>query len=126
MIEDIALTVRKSDILPDWWVIERRAHDGSMRIVHHDDGNGAHLVCSSRLGNADIEGYASEMLAIADAIIERDYVAFRRCAVNCGTDGVRLWSPRNSDPDSTPTVPYARALELAKEIRAKVTPTEMP
>jgi hypothetical protein len=88
------LTIRKSDALDDWYVIERAEHDG--RSWLEPTQYGVAFQCSARISDADVEGYASEMLAIADAIEAGTVARFKRCAVDATSDVVRFWSPRNS------------------------------
>lgn len=111
------LTIRKSDDLGDWYVIERAEHDGR-QWMESTGPNSATLRCSSRFSDADVEGYATEMLAIAVTIELRSRVLFRRCAVDATTEPVRFWSPRNSQIDGEVTL--AEAVALAKEIRTVV------
>lgn len=115
-IHNVELTCRKSDGMDDWYVIERKNHDGRVWMEQVSD-IGFSLRSSARLGNADIEGSAFEMQAIAQAIKAKDQANFRRCAVYVRDDGmVEMFSPRNSDGPSI--VPYARAEALAEEILA--------
>lgn len=110
----MTLTMRKSEWLDDWYVIEKTEHEGVQRIV--SDGPGvSHLFCSSRISDADVEGRASEMLALADAIERREIETFKRCAVDARTDRVQLWSPRNSQRPGI--VSRADADALAAQIR---------
>lgn len=112
-----ALTIRRSEA-SDWYVIERLVHDGHVWIEWSNNGRSGSVRASSRIGNADIEGTAAEMRAIAVAVRDRADVSFRRCAAKTVNDGVLLWSPRNSD--SPTLVAYPVALELAKLILAEV------
>ena len=59
------VTVNKNDDMGDWYTIERAEHDGRHWMERTDYGMA--LMSSSRIGNADIEGTASEMLTIAAA-----------------------------------------------------------
>lgn len=89
------LTLRKASMLDDWYIIERAEHDG--RVWMESTGpNSSALRCSSRFSDADVEGTAEEMLAIADAIEARRVFTARRCAVEITWDGAEFWSPRNS------------------------------
>lgn len=116
------LTVKKSEHLDDWYLIERAEHDG--RIWTEEVEPDMHVLrCSSRFSDADVEGHATEMLAIADAIEKRGEASFKRCAVDARCEQVTFRSPRNSEEDGV--VPYADALALAAEIRRVcVTSTE--
>jgi hypothetical protein len=118
MTEAVNLTLRKSDWLDDWYVIERAEHDG--RTWLEPIPGGLAFMCSARLGDADIEGTAAEMLAIADAIETNRSVSFRRCAARREGTGYLLGSPRNSVKFTA--VRLADAMALAAIIRAAVTP----
>lgn len=89
-----ALVIRKSEWLDDWYLIERAEHDGREWMEKVEGGMA--LRKSSRISDADVEGSAAEMLAIADAIDKRTAFYAKRCAVNAEEDQVRFWSPRNS------------------------------
>lgn len=110
------LTLRESG-LDDWYVIELAEHDG--RTWLERDGNGCYgLRCSSRMSDADVEGTAAEMLAIANAIDARGHVSFKRCAVRWTDAHAEFWSPRNSQRRGI--VSHDDARLLAEEIRAKL------
>lgn len=115
MPAETRLTLVKSDCIEDWYLIERAEHDGR-EWFEQTGPNTFALRMSARLGNADIEGSAAEMRAIAKAIREHDYTSFRRCAVDARSTKkpTRFWSPRNSIGRGE--VPYADALALAEEI----------
>jgi hypothetical protein len=120
IIYDVELACRKSDGMTDWYVIERKHHDGR-EWFERTGSNSFSLRTSARIGNADIEGSGAEMKAIARAIKDRREARFRRCAVRVRDDGnVEMSSPRNSHGPSL--VPYARATVLADEILALETP----
>ena len=109
------LTIRKSDNLEDWYVIERAEHDGRM-WVRQDAPNVSSLMSSARFSDADVEGTAAEMVALADAIEKRALgLDARRCAVDARKDRVEFWSPRNSSTSGYCTIEEATA--LAREIR---------
>lgn len=107
------LTLRKSDNIDDWYFIERAEHDG--RRWMEPTRYGMALRTSARFSDADVEGSASEMLDIADAIERHKIKNHKRCAVDATTEPVKFHSPRNSQIDGETT--YAEALELAIEIR---------
>jgi len=108
------LTLRKSEWLDDWYVIERVHHDGRTWLEPME-GGGVALMCSSRLGNADIEGTSDHMRALAAAIDRHERESFKRCAVQPVEGGWHIWSPRNSiDPS---IISDAQAQQLAGEIR---------
>jgi hypothetical protein len=131
------LILLKTDVLDDWYVIERAEHDGrvwSEPVPGRPDV--AVLRSSARFSDADVEGTAEEMRAIARAIRERQQVSFRRCAVDAriadaGRSGrpvyealaaavtrVRFWSPRNSQTPGSTT--FEEALELAVQIEKEL------
>lgn len=124
---DVALMCRKCEGMTDWYLIERAEHDGREWLEPFKDGYGGSLQCSSRIGNADIEGSLADMVALAMAIKltpafgvdAATAVSFKRCAVKATADGVLLWSPRNSDEPTLVT--KERALALADQILA-ITP----
>jgi hypothetical protein len=105
------LTLRKG-FLDDWWIIERAEHDGREGIT---DGMYWH---SARISDADVEGGASEMLAIAEAIRARGNFSAKRCAVEVDGDRVAFRSPRNSQTDGIVSLAVADA--LADEILAEL------
>ena len=111
------LTLRKSEFLDDWYVIERAEHEGEPWVEDHGDGTGS-LRDPARFSDADVEGTAAEMCAIATAIEKRDHAAFRRCAVSTHSAGVSFWSPRNSQESGY--VSLAEADELAALIRKEL------
>lgn len=82
---------------------------------------GGYLIEGANGGDADIEGSAEEMRALANAIRHRSTVTFRRCAVAVSSSGVRFWSPRNSQLPPR-FIPHADALDLAKQIEQRLGP----
>jgi hypothetical protein len=111
------LTLKKSEFLDDWYVIERAEHDGK-EWFEKTGPNTMTLRCSSRFSDASVEGTSGEMLVLANAIEKRTTASFRRCAVNATEEPVRFWSPRNSEVDGECSL--AEADELAKEIIKKL------
>ena len=107
------LTLRKSDSRDDWHVIEQAEHDGRLWMERIGE-NGAALRTSARFSDADVEGMAVEMRALAQAIRVRTNRAFKRCAVGFVGDAVDFWSPRNSTEPGR--VSLADADALADEI----------
>lgn len=108
-----ALTLRRSENTDDWFLIERLNHDGRNWFEPIREAGkiiGQRFMCSSRIGNADIEGSADHMRAIAAAIRDRSSDNFKRCAVNTTDSGVELWSPRNSEARSLVSQSVADAL----------------
>jgi hypothetical protein len=117
MAENIQLTIRKSSCMDDWYLIERKYHDG--KEWFNKIPGGSELCCSSRIGNADIEGTGEEMLSIAKAIDEMKNIGFRRCAVEFTKDGVLFASPRNTI-DTGPSVTLDNAKALSLEIKSLI------
>lgn len=91
------LTVTKSDALADWWVIEQV---GERRVWIEETDYGGRVMDSLRISDADVEGSGIEVRAIAEAIQRHEGAEFKRCAVSWEPDGVRFWSPRNSQEPS--------------------------
>lgn len=113
------LTVKKSEFLTDWYVIERLEHDG--REWMETTGPGCmSLRLSSRFSDADVEGPSYEILAIARAIEQRSEAIFKRCSVDATSDPVKFSSPRNSRKDGECSL--AEADELVITIRRQVRP----
>ena len=122
-VDSVPLTLRGDDG-HDWYVIERRDHDGR-RWMEREGPSVVALHTSARFSqNADVEGNASEMLAIADAIETRGEFSAKRCAVWFDGDRALFESPRNSETPGVVTV--ADADELAAQIRARLVPKETP
>lgn len=111
---NVALTIRKSEAIDDWYVIERKVHDGRVWTEYDRNGDGT-LMVSARFSDADVEGTSAEMLAIAEAIFASEATAFRRCAVDARTPQVKFYSPRNSQRPGV--VSDTDALALAREIQ---------
>jgi hypothetical protein len=109
-----ALTLSKSEWRDDWYVIERRDHDGRMWIQPTEYGSS--LMCSASISDADVEGTADQMALIAMAIERRCSFSAKRCEVRVDGDKVYFCSPRNSTRDAV--VPLAVADALAREIMA--------
>lgn len=103
------LTMRKSDHLGDWYIIERAEHDGREWLERTGPASMA-LRCSSRFSDADVEGTAFEMLALARAIKQRRRERFKRCAVDATSEPVKFCSPRNSTVEGETTLAEADAL----------------
>jgi hypothetical protein len=90
------LTIRKSEHIPDWYVIEP-------------------VEPNERWADAAVEGYSYEMVAIAEAIDNRDEARFTRCMVVANIEPVLFLSPRNSsgaDGEAT----REEALDLSRQI----------
>lgn len=116
---DGALAVRRDD---ETLLVERAEHDGRRwqeRVPFGDGTFAAQLHCSARLvSDADVEGDAAEMLALACAIESRMAFKAKRCAVRVEGDRAALWSPHNSSRACW--VPLAVARMLAAEIRREL------
>ena len=112
----VPLTLRKSDMIDDWYLIERRNHDG--RTWSEQTEYGTSYQTSARISDADVEGCAHAMLGIATAIEERSTFRAKRCAVWFEGDRACFSSPRNSQRPGTVTLEDAD--NLAKEIREKL------
>lgn len=114
------LAFRKSEWLDNWWLIERAEHEHRQWDEERPMAGGGvaiYYMDSSRVCDADVEGYAEEMLEIAEAIERRSRASSKRCAVEVMGDGsVHFWSPRNSQEHGVATL--AEADELAALIRA--------
>lgn len=117
------LTLRKCDDIGDWYVIERAEHDGRSWFEPVAK-NAMSLQCSSRFSDADVEGFAFEMLEIAAAIEQRGRASFKRCRVDATGEPVRFSSPRNSQRDGECSLQEAD--ELAAEIRRVLAAVEIP
>ncbi len=116
------LTIRKCEDMGDWYVIERAEAEGEHREwMERTAPNCARFMSSARLSDADVEGQGVEILNIAAAIETRAGENHKRCAVKIFGDSVYLWSPRNSNEEPEP-VTLAEADDLARQIRAMVTP----
>ena len=115
MGSDRAMTLRKSDWLDDWYVIEWAEHEHTMGVVPVG-GRGFAFTHSGRVGDADVEGTAAEMLALAAAIESGGWAGGSRCRAVTRPDGkVHLCSPRNSIDGIVVT--RESAASLAAEIR---------
>jgi len=112
----VPLTLRKSDMLDDWYLIERKYHDGKTWLEPTEYGY--RYQTSARISDADVEGCSQEMLAIATAIETRSEFSAKRCGVWFEGDGVCFSSPRNSQTPGIVTLEDAD--NLAKEIREKL------
>ena len=108
------LTIRKSDNLADWYLIERAEHDGRTWLERVEGGLA--MRASARFSDADVEGTAEEMRDVADAIQRGTYAEHVRCAVDARGDLVLFHSPRNSQTRGI--VDHVEAVALAVEIRA--------
>lgn len=85
----------KFDYLANWYTIERADHANKSWLEEDKDGNLSSRY-SGRIGDADVEGPAGEMVGIAEAIRKRGKAEYKRCAVEVFGKTVEFWSPRNS------------------------------
>lgn len=112
---DRQLTLIQSDSGIDWYTIEWAQHEHK----HWAEplSNNAFALCwSGRPSDADIEGTAAEMAAIADALRDKRSVGFYRCAATHLVGGrFALFSPRNSKKEAI--ISAEQAEHLAAEIR---------
>lgn len=115
--QDRALTLRKSDHMGDWYIIEWANHADSTWIENR--GSFDAWMTSGRMGDADAEGYGGEMLHIATAIEARVDEEFRRVGLRFVPGGAHIYSPRNSS-DCGPVLPFDVLDALAVTIRATV------
>jgi len=112
----VRLTLRKCESMGDWWVIERAEHDGRT-WMEQTGPNSMALRTSSRFSDADVEGTASEMLEIAEAIRARGTFRAKRCSVDATGPEVRFSSPRNSSHDGTTSIAFADELAGLIEVQ---------
>jgi hypothetical protein len=117
------LTLRSSAEFDDWYLIERKEHDGR-EWLEPTGPNSMSVRRSARISDADIEGTGDEMRAIARAITARADYSEKRCAAEADGERVYLWSPRNSTRRAV--VPFAIADALADEIRAALDKPKAP
>lgn len=110
------LTLRKSEHVADWWLIERSEHDG--REWFAPIAGGFSFQCSARISDADVEGDCADMHGIASAIERCEGYAAKRCEVAFEHGQAFFRSPRNSEVWGEATM--AEADELAALIRATV------
>ena len=115
MATDIELAIVKSDVLDDWYTLRRVGVDPNIgEMVPNKYGSSWHM--PSRLEPTScVEGSAGQWDAIATALEHGDSESFKRCAVEFRTDGVYLWSPRNSNVD-----PPAITVDAAKRLAARI------
>lgn len=111
------LTIRQSEGMSDWFIIERAEHDGREWIEERQSYLG--MTCSAfmhsaRFSDADVEGNRDEMLALARGIEARSDTHFKRCAVRFEGDRVFFSSPRNSRREGE--VALTEADDLARQI----------
>lgn len=111
------LTLKKSENIDDWYTIELAEHDN--KYWEEPTKHGFRLMYSGRISDACVEGPASEMLAIAEAIETNNSISFKRCAVYMTASSAKFESPRNSKQPGI--VSHMEAQELASEIRLKLT-----
>lgn len=110
------LAVRKSEYLPDWYIIERAEHDGRewLEPTHY----GSAFMTSARFSDADVEGTGAELLELAQAIEKREACYHKRCAVRFVGEKAEFWSPRNSQRHGEVSIEDAD--DLARQIKSSV------
>lgn len=109
------LALSKPDANDNWYLIDRRDHDG--REWWEPVEYGRKFCCAHRLvSDADVEGTAADMLGIANAIERRGQYHAKRCAVQVCGDLVEVYRPRGNYRRGVVTLADADA--LAAEIRA--------
>jgi hypothetical protein len=125
------LTIRHSDSIEDWYLIERTWHDGRGWLARTEWGSAfctSARICGAAMGDtpaghsADVEGTGEQMLDIAAAIEGRHAVRFKRCGVDARGDLVAISSPRNGQGIDA-YVTHEEALDLAAQIRRLVSPS---
>lgn len=110
------ITIRKSEHLPDWYLIVRAEHDNKTWV--ETIGDTRYFMKSERLSpEACIEGTSEEMIDIANAIKSRNSESAKRVAVSFEDDGVHLYSPKNSQHHGIVTIEEAD--DLADQILAE-------
>lgn len=113
------LILSPSEDLDNWWLIVRAEHDGRDWVEERDRGRSFYYMRSDRPSpEADVEGTAGEMVAIAFAIRKRRDESFKRVGVKFCKDGVHIYSPKNSQHDAIITLEEADA--LANDILLKL------
>lgn len=116
------LVCKASEVLEDWFVIERAEHDGSRTLVPGKSDSVPHYILqyAGRISDADVEGTGAEMLELAEAIERRSGYGAKRCAVEVDTEHneVKLSSPRNSSYSGV--ISLDEADDLVKSIRQVV------
>lgn len=115
MTTERALTLNHCEGFDDWWAIEWAEHANRAGLLPTGERGSFGWFSSARPSDADIEGTAGEMAAIATAIESGKGAEFYRCAVSPVADGFEIWSPRNSMNPATIT--RSQAAHLAAEIR---------
>lgn len=119
MSESPKLKLVKCESIEDWYVIERAEHDGREWLEPTEYGS--KFMCSSRIGDADIEGPPEHIIGIARAIRERGRASFKRCAVRIEGERAYFFSPRNSSVEGETSLAEADA--LAEQIEKEFYPT---
>ena len=127
---DRKLTLVKSEGMGDWYVIEWAEHDqrGWMEMREAEGYKYGAWCWSGRVADADVEGHASEMAAIADAIKSGGSASFRRCEAMRLQDGsYALSSPRNSQTPGVITAQQATHLTAEIErVLQRLSPSSPP
>lgn len=114
-----AVKMVKNEDMGDWFSIEKAEHAHVDQLINVGPNSGFYWH-SGRISDADVEGSATEMLGLAEAIEKRSEVRYKRCAVDATREEVLFWSPRNSRMRGA--VDIEDAIELAKQIRRDTSP----
>lgn len=103
----------------DWFVLERKEHDGREWQVATPYGTA--YCYSARLEPfSTIEGCGQEWLEIADAIESGGSSVSKRCAAERTEHGYLFSSPRNTEPGNEVLMSFGAARRIAEEIRRVV------
>jgi len=89
------VVLHTSDI-DDWFTIEHAVHEGKHAMEQIPGMRGIRLTYTGRISDADVEGTAADMRAIAAAIRERGEYITKRCMVDATGERALFSSPRNS------------------------------
>lgn len=103
-----------------WWRIVRANHDGRVWTETADGAIVARCRADRLEPRSCVEGERNEMLGLALGILAGEVVRYKRCAAEPCAGGFRIYSPHNTDKDRRAVVSAARALDLAREIVARL------
>ena len=117
MFHDGPIKLVKSDVMDDWYTIEKVEHDGRQEFIR-TGSNSESFFDSARISDACVEGTAEEMRDIARAIRSRTRTSHKRCSVYTFGGDAHFRSPRNSQCDGV--VPLRYADELADQIEREL------
>ena len=110
MYYDGPIVFQASDDLDGWWTIVKAEHGGRREFVPREYGSALWL--EERLSDACIEGPTEEMELLAQAILDGEFIHFKRCSADPEGDHWLLCSPRNSRKDAM--IPKHHAEAAAK------------